>query len=298
MVRIFKTDRAARRVAETYNQLLERWGVPVSERDVETSWGTTHAIECGDAALPPLVLFHGVGDNSALMWVFNARALAARFHVYAIDTLGGPGKSRPNAQYGRGFDQVAWIDQTLDALGLERVRLAGVSNGAYMAQHYAIARSERVIRVACLSGGIAAGEAGSPLWAMLRVFLPEALFPTRSNTRKLIAKLSGDHSAAFTDDPLLMEHYYWLLRGFNTMAMGFHRVERFSDAEAGRLAGKSLFLCGESDPLGDRSRAEAQGEKYGVPFRFFPGAGYGLNHELPGEINAILIDFLGSEPTR
>lgn len=67
-------------------------------------------IECGTEDSPALVLFHGVGDDSALMWIYNAPELGRHFHLYAIDTMGGPGKSVPNGNYNKEFDDVRWID--------------------------------------------------------------------------------------------------------------------------------------------------------------------------------------------
>ena len=184
MVKIFKSRQGGQKLLDSYDRLLGLWGVPVEESDVETRYGATHVVAAGDSNLPPLVLFHGVGDNSAIMWVYNAAALAAHFRLYAIDTMGGPGKSRPNGQYGKGFRQELWLDDVLDGLSLKQAYLAGVSNGAYLAQLYAARRPERVARCACLAGSLALGS-GSPLPRMLRLFLPEALLPELSDARPL-----------------------------------------------------------------------------------------------------------------
>ena len=65
-MKVFKNEKAKRKVFETYNQLLSAWGVELQEGDIDTKYGSTHIIACGDESNPPLVLFHGVGDNSAL----------------------------------------------------------------------------------------------------------------------------------------------------------------------------------------------------------------------------------------
>ena len=43
---------------------------------------------------------------------------------------------------------VEWIDEVLDALGIERSALVAASKGSWMATHYAMARMERVERLA------------------------------------------------------------------------------------------------------------------------------------------------------
>lgn len=40
-----------------------------------------HIITAGKPENPPLLLFNGTGDHSALMWIFNARVLSASYHV-------------------------------------------------------------------------------------------------------------------------------------------------------------------------------------------------------------------------
>ena len=119
-----------------YDRILSTWQCETKERDVETEYGTTHVIECGAEEGPALVLFHGVGDDSALMWIYNAPELGKHFHLYAIDTMGGPGKSVPNENYNKEFDDVRWIDGVLDALGIGKAFFAGVSMGGYHHQHF------------------------------------------------------------------------------------------------------------------------------------------------------------------
>jgi pimeloyl-ACP methyl ester carboxylesterase len=124
---------------------------------------------------------------------------------------------------------------------------------------------------------------------MLKVFFPEALFPTRRNVRKLLMKLSGKNSAAFTEHPLLLEHFTLLLRGYNNMAMRPHKVTSFSDDQIDRIRGKMLYLVGESDPFAILG-GKAALEQYAMTVRFFSEVGHGINHEIPEEINRLLIE--------
>ena len=95
-MKVFKSEKSKKKILETYDELVKMWGVKYKENEVETVYGITHVIECGNEESPPLILFHGVGDNSALMWIYNAKVLSEKYHIFAIDTIGGPGKSIPN----------------------------------------------------------------------------------------------------------------------------------------------------------------------------------------------------------
>jgi pimeloyl-ACP methyl ester carboxylesterase len=124
---------------------------------------------------------------------------------------------------------------------------------------------------------------------MLKVFFPEALFPTKRNIEKLMKKLSGKNSGAFTGNPLLMEHFTCLLKGFNNMAMRFHKVTGFADGQIDRLRDKVLYLVGEADPFAVMG-GKAALEKYNMNARFFADVGHGINHEIADEINNIIIE--------
>ena len=145
----YRSEKSGRTVLETYDRLLASWQCEKKERDVETEYGTTHVIECGTESAPPLVLFHGVGDDSALMWICNAPELGKHFRLYAVDTIGGPGKSVPNGNYGKGFDNVRWIDGVLDALG-EPALAALLADSAQLP---AEAIAARVLEAAERAGG-------------------------------------------------------------------------------------------------------------------------------------------------
>ena len=81
-MKVYRNLKNGQKIIETYDKLLAAWDCDKTEKDISTTYGTTHVIECGDPSLKPLVLFHGVGDDSALMWIFNAKFLSQYFHIF------------------------------------------------------------------------------------------------------------------------------------------------------------------------------------------------------------------------
>lgn len=292
-MKLYKSKKKEQQIISTYDQLLKQWGVRLAESEVPTRYGMTHVITWGDPTKEPLVLFHGVGDDSALMWIYNAKELSKHFRLYAIDTIGGPGKTRPNEKYGPKFQDEEWIDDILDQLKLDQVFVAGVSNGGYLSQYYGLKRSERVRKLISMSGCVPAGSSGSPMKTMMKIFFPEALFPTKKNIKRLLCKLAGENVSVFLDHPLIVEHYAALIKGFNNMAMRYHNVRTFSVEEIDKIRDKTLYLIGEDDPF-----ALLGGKKmlleYRMNAKFYKKTGHGINHERASEINADLINyFLG-----
>ena len=287
----YRSKKYGQAILETYNQLLSSWTCEKKERDIETEYGTTHVIESGADKAPALVLFHGVGDDSALMWIYNAPELGKHFHLYAVDTMGGPGKSVPNGNYNQEFDNVRWIDGVLDALDIEKAFFAGVSMGGYLVQIYTLKRPERVLKAISISGTVPTGGKKHSMASMMKIFLPEALFPTDKNVTKLLRKLSGKNYAVFTENREIMAHYKSLLKGFNNMAMGYHKLHAFTTDEVDQIREKVTYLVGTEDPFEKIGGKEVllQNRMNAV---FYDGAGHGLNHELAGEINRKIISIL------
>ncbi|MBR2555859.1 MAG: alpha/beta hydrolase [Aeriscardovia sp.] len=291
-MKVYRSRKSGEKIIETYDRLLSLWNCEIKERDIETKYGITHVIECGDEALEPLVLFHGVGDDSALMWIFNAPYLSQHYHVFAIDTMGGPGKSRPNSNYNKEFDDILWIDEVLGGIGIDRSRFAGVSMGGYLVQAYSLKRPERVIHAISIAWAVPVEKHlsnGDKLKALTATFLPEALFPTKKNIYGLIRKLSGKNYRVFTENSDIMEHYGWLIKGFNNGSMRNHKIMTFTTEEADSIRDKVTYLVGNDDPFQKFGGRQALIDN-NMNTEFYDGAGHGLNHEFADEINKRIIE--------
>lgn len=89
---------------------------------------------------------------------------------------------------------------------------------------------------------------------------------------------------------MIFEHFLYLSRGYNNMAMGYHKVIGFTDEQIESIRPKILYLVGEKDPFAVLG-GKAELLKYQMNARFFDDVGHGINHEISEEINAILIDY-------
>ena len=295
MVKVYKSEKGKEAIQSTYDILLKKWGVEYEEADVATRFGSTHVIIAGGKEKPPLVLFHGVGDDAAFMWIRNAKALAANFRIYAVDTIGGPGKSIPNENYGKEFNICPWIDDMLDGLGIEKANIAGVSNGAYITQAYGARRPDRTNKLMCLAGAARIGDEKPgflDIMKTMKVFFPEALFPTKKNMIRLINKLCGGNAQEFAQEKEVMAHWGALLKHFNKMAMGFHKLEPLSAQEADNIRERAIFVIGDKDPIAYSEESVKILKDTGMDYRIIENAGHALNYEKPDIINALIKDFI------
>jgi pimeloyl-ACP methyl ester carboxylesterase len=147
---IYWSPAAKVRTPERHSQLLGAWPVPYRRTIFETSQGKTFVLECGDPALPPLLLFHGAYCNS-LMWARNVAIWSHHFQVLSVDIIGDPGYSAPSRPAFSGDAHARWIDDIWDHLNIGKVCLAGASLGGWLALDYAARRPERVSRLVALA---------------------------------------------------------------------------------------------------------------------------------------------------
>ncbi len=294
-MKVFKSEKGRDELYRSYDKLLKQWGIDARESDIETKYGSTHIIEAGDKKNPHLMLFHGVGDNSAMMWIFNAKTLAEKFHIVAIDAIGAAGKSVPNNKYGKGFKQVDWIRELMDKLEIEKADAAGVSYGCFLAQLLKIEMPYRIGRIVGLSGTVSAEGSKSVIMRMIKVFLPEALFPNDKNLLKLIKKMTGPNNIELIENEELMKHWKLMLRNFNNASMTPHKIKKFTREEIIKIKDDSLFLIGDKDLFTYYPGSLDIMDSLGMNYKIIKNAGHTINHEMPDSVNAEIIGFLSVE---
>lgn len=291
MIEVFKSPKAMGNVLKSYNALLRMWDVEYRERDVQTAFGTTHCIIAGNAEKPPLVLFHGVGDNSAVMWLPNIKELSKHFYCIAIDTLGGPGKSTPNEKYNKkNFNQQLWINEIAAHFDLKFFNIAGVSNGASIVFNYAINESNKINKAICLEGGIVTNPLKSIITTLGMMF-PEVLIPTRSNMIKILQKLCSPDSDFVERYPEIADHLILLMKSHNQRAMFAHTVEKYNRDKGIAVNDKLYFLIG-GHMLKKRKEVIDVLNEGAYKYKIIQNAGHAINHEQPEIINNEIINFI------
>ena len=88
----FKSYEAKEKYLKLYDENAKSWPVPSEVKMVDTSYGKMFVRISGPADAPPLVLLHGMSNNS-LMWQSNIEALSKEYRTYAIDDTYGNGRS-------------------------------------------------------------------------------------------------------------------------------------------------------------------------------------------------------------
>jgi pimeloyl-ACP methyl ester carboxylesterase len=154
--------------------LFEAWGAlrlrlsGVRSRHVQAGPYRLHYLEAGSG--PSLLLVHGLASNAAQDWGRLIAPLGRRFHVFAPDLPGFGESERPaGADYSIPM-QVEAVRSFMDAVGLDKARVAGISMGGWIACRLAGSHPERVERLVVVDAAGMRPE-GPPIPA--EVLLPQ-----------------------------------------------------------------------------------------------------------------------------
>lgn len=245
----------------------------------------------GDPSNPAVVCLHTAGQNG-VQWRRVQSELAAKGWYVVVPDMPGHGKTEPNPS-GPVRDlgaYAAWIEQLIDALGLDKPFIVGCSIGGRISLDLAVRRSDR------LSGVIAmAAHAGSDRGAMLNVGglereLIDAAAPSRSDRTYL-----GTHAVVGQSVPgdrretIALMHRREDPEISNSDLIGWVSHDVFDG-----LAGVSCpahVIVGESDLWLDPEDGRRTAAEMHAEFTLLPGIGHYPMEEMqdaPTQIDAWL----------
>lgn len=263
----------------------------------------------------PLILLHGGRRsvfNSANMWDKNIDGLAEHFHVFALDRLGfGLSGQRDDGDF-RYSAEVAFLDDFIEAMHLDRVNLAGNSSGGAVVLEYASAHPDKVATLTVVSVGPQTEVFGKPKGDVMR----EACNAVKGQAGWECWMAAMGHGQAAFDDKFWSASQHMMsvprreaIAGAQLTAPtepADYWVHRRADWAANGLNGiPILWVCGSHDVLDWRAEDEVAGLEGCVAFSHTLGAhnprvktiiynqaGHFSYREYPNLFNADLTSFV------
>ena len=189
---------------------------------------------------------------TSAIWSPMMGELCKAFRTYAVDVLGDFGRSVPTNPPKTDAEFSTWLGQTLNELGLQRVRLLGWSFGGFLAANFAMHEPNRIERLALLAPFATFIRPGP---GFLAGFVP-LLIRTRSTSAWFERRLCYRGSFGFP------EHSEILYQRFKNGRVIFKTAPRvFTDQELRRLDMPTLLLVGKDEFLYDGARAVARARR-------------------------------------
>ncbi|MCR1848865.1 alpha/beta hydrolase [Paeniclostridium sordellii] len=261
----FKTEEGKKEIFKYYELLLTKGKLNHEEIFVNTSYGETFVIAMGKKELPPLVLLHGSGMNSA-MWRQEMELYAKKYRVYAVDMPGEPGKSDENQLPFEGDDFSNWLNDVFNALSIEKASIVGISLGAWLGTKFAIKYSEKVNKLVLLCpAGI-----GPQKKSFIFKFLFYSLVGEKG-IDKLYYKINGDKLIP----EIILNYQKLIVKHFNFRKV---TIPLFSDDELRKLTMQvTLFVGGKDIMLHSKKTAKRlESLLKHVKINFIPEEGHSI----------------------
>lgn len=146
---------------------------------VDASGVRTRYVQAGPQDAPKLIMLHGTGGCWE-SFIGNIPAHAAQFDTYAIDLLSHGYTDKPDKIITID-DYVDHLKNVMDALGIEKASLAGMSLGSWVATKFAVRFPNRVNKVTLVSAW------GRPSAAPAATTPKEAAFLEKAREARLMA---------------------------------------------------------------------------------------------------------------
>lgn len=286
----FKTPEGEAKYITAYETTLTLWGTPYAFLEVSTPWGRTHIIASGPKDAPPLILLHGM-HLSATMWFSNVIDLSRNYRVYAVDTIGGVGRSVAIHPLKSRADLAGWLSETLDSLGIIQPHVLGHSYGGWLALNFALSMPERVSRLILLAP-VGLQPLVSQFW--LRG-IPLMLWPRRSFVASFMKWMTV---AGVAINELFVEQFVTGIQNFRPRPHIRVLPAKFTDEELRQIKVHTLLLIGEEEVIYKKPKAAAKRANQliqNIEVEVISNASHGLPIERPALVNERISGFLNQE---
>jgi 3-oxoadipate enol-lactonase len=244
----------------------------------------------------PILFIHGLG-YSRLGWGPAPDLLARDFRVVLFDNRGVGESDTPPGLYTvpeLAADAVA----VLDAAGVERAHVVGVSLGGYIAQEVALSYPDRVDRLVLASTAVPSGEGAHPMPQRgLDGFARFAGLSREDGLRLLVENSLGDHGVR--ERPELAEEIY-RYRLAHAPSLESWQAQAAAGATfiqasrpVGEIRAPTLIVHGGADAIVDPRNADVLAERIpGARVERFPDRGHLLMWEEGDWFARVVKDFL------
>jgi len=277
-------------------------------RNVMTGRFRTHYTECGGDG-PALVLCHGGGPGSSGEAGFGLLmpTLAAKFQVYALDSVGGFGETDPYYPASEGVQsRVDQLEAFMDTLCIERAVVGGNSQGAWVAAKYALQHPDRVDKLLLIASNTISAAMGleSPVTEGMKAI--RAYNGTEESMRAFLKTIVWNKNL-ITDDLVKLRNDCANRPGAEAARKIFQEGQQRLTKDPNlrlkydmrntlpKLTIPTICIWGEDDGFAPVDLGR-QLEKMlpNIKFHYVAKAGHQVQNDQPQVVSKLIMDFLGA----
>ena len=241
----------------------------------------------------PLLLIMGLSYPS-YMWHRSRPVLAVRYRTIALDNRGVGQSDAPAGVYSIAL-MASDAAAVLDAAGVERAHVFGVSMGGMIAQEFALQCPKRVrsLILGCTAAGGPHAVKAEP--AALQTLMRKDMTPEES--RDAIIPFIYDAATPhprIDEDMAIRMRWYPTPQGFAGQLQGILRWEAYS--RIAQIAAPTLVIHGETDRLIPPANAQLIAARIpGAKLVTIPHAGHIFETDQPGAAHRAILEFLAAQ---
>jgi len=127
-VNVYKSKYGEKVLTELYDRQLKSLNIEYEDLFVDTRFGKSHLIKLGNPSGKPLLVFHG-GNSTTPYYLSGFAPLFEHFCIYAVDTIGHPGKSAQVVLSAKDMEYGEWAADIIVGLGFQKMNCLGGSFG-------------------------------------------------------------------------------------------------------------------------------------------------------------------------
>ena len=224
-------------------QQLDEWPIPFQVETLESDYGKTFCLRCGDVSKPALILLHGLAVNCT-SFKSLVPYLAKHYALYLIDFPNNAGFSIPTVNNLEECDIAKWLDVTIEQLGVSEAHVLGVSFGAWLALQAASEAPSWLKSLTLIAPPAISGKARLSLLQLIQMIY-YGLFLNRRNAKKLTHMFAAQNYHVPIE---ITEAIYLGLKHTKLYKSSGHR---FTNSQLSNMTSSIQVIVGEDEILSD-----------------------------------------------
>jgi pimeloyl-ACP methyl ester carboxylesterase len=283
--------------------------VNVRDKLIDVEGLRIHCLMAGQEGAPPVLLLHGGGyDSASLSYKQSVGPFSQYYRVFAPDWPGYGDSDKPKMRYTTEY-YVDFLSQLMDALGLEKASLVGISMGGAISLGFSLQSPQRVEKLVLVdSHGLGNEVPGRKIsYVMVRLpLLNKLMWAILGRSRRMMkwSLRTVFHDPQAVTSSLVDEVFQeakkpgvgdaW--RSWQRSEIGWSSLHTNFVDKLYTLAVPTLILHGAEDtyvPVSWARRAHTLIKD--SELCIFPQCGHWLTREKPTEFNYAALEFLARE---
>lgn len=143
MASIYKNNQAKTDLMNLYDEKLKNLQVDYTKLDIDTTYGRTRVVKCGNSKGKKLVVFHGYNAGAPIT-IEAIKGLLDDYCFYVVETIGQATKSEETYINIKDDSYAMWVDEVLEKLEIQKTIMIGISYGAFILEKIMIYKPQRI----------------------------------------------------------------------------------------------------------------------------------------------------------